>query len=211
VRLQVAFDDDLDSTLRVLREIFDLVDIAEVGTPLIYREGMHGVRRILAERPDLRVLADLKIMDAGEEEARIAFDAGADMVTVMALAHDATIEGSVRAAREKGCRVVADMMRVGNLSQRGTQLLELGVNALYVHTAFDVQSSQSSPYRQLQELRHAVPDAVLGIAGGVNAERLGDIAPHRPDILVVGGAITRASDPRKAATLMRERIEHHEH
>jgi len=35
-------------------------------------------------------------MDAGEGEARLAFEAGADVVTVMAVAHDETILGAVR-------------------------------------------------------------------------------------------------------------------
>ena len=43
--------------------------------------------------------ADLKIMDAGEHEANLAFNAGADIVTVLGVAHDETIRGVVRAAR----------------------------------------------------------------------------------------------------------------
>ena len=38
-------------------------------------------------------------MDAGEHEANLAFNAGADIVTVLGVAHDETIRGVVRAAR----------------------------------------------------------------------------------------------------------------
>ncbi len=44
------------------------------------------------------VFADLKTMDAGEPEAEIAFEAGADLVSVLGSADDSTIAGAVKAA-----------------------------------------------------------------------------------------------------------------
>ncbi len=48
--------------------------------------------------PDKLVFADLKTADAGELEADIAFKAGADLVTVLSTAGNATIIGAVKAA-----------------------------------------------------------------------------------------------------------------
>ena len=44
---------------------------------------MEPVRRIKERFPCLEVLCDTKIMDAGAYEARLAFEAGADYVTVL--------------------------------------------------------------------------------------------------------------------------------
>ena len=79
MRLQVAFDLlSLEEVLALLEEVHDLVDIVEIGTPLILKEGIQAVSKVKECYPDQVVLADLKIMDAGALEAEIGFDAGAD-------------------------------------------------------------------------------------------------------------------------------------
>ena len=98
--LQIALDGEFPAALALLSQVAPFVDIAEVGTPLIFREGVDAVRQFRAAHPQLTLVADLKIMDAGAAEADIAFCAGADCVTVMALASDATISGALRSARE---------------------------------------------------------------------------------------------------------------
>ena len=45
-QLQLALDGDLDSALEILSAAHPYIDIAEVGTPLVFREGMRAVRRI---------------------------------------------------------------------------------------------------------------------------------------------------------------------
>lgn len=205
-RLQIALDGDLTAARAILENIQDVIDVIEIGTPLIYREGMHGVRGIRDSYPNLDVLADLKIMDAGKEEAQIAFDAGADIVTVMGITHDATIQGAVASAREYRGKVMVDMMLVDNLVERGEQLLKMGCDILCLHTAYDVQSSTESPYHDLKVLREHFPSAKLAIAGGVTYDRLDHILPYQPDVVIVGGSITRADNPKQAAKQIYERI-----
>ena len=206
--LQIALDGELSAALDLLEQVHPFVDIAEVGTPLVFREGMRAVRELRAAYPQLTLVADLKIMDAGEAEAAIAFDAGADCVTVMALASDATIAGALTSARWHGKRVMIDMMQVADPLARARQLLALGGDLLCLHTAHDLQSSQASPYVQLAELRAALPAAQLAIAGGVKLNALEKILPLRPQVIIVGSGITGAPDPRSAARQFHERIRH---
>ena len=42
--LQVALDRELSAALEILEKASAFVDIIEIGTPLIFREGMHAVR-----------------------------------------------------------------------------------------------------------------------------------------------------------------------
>ena len=205
-KLQIALDGDLPSTLTILSQVYPFIDIAEIGTPLIYREGIHAIRQIRAVYPDLILLADLKIMDAGEEEATIAFEAGANIVTVLGVTNDSTIQGAIKSARKYKGQIMVDMMQVDNLIERGKQLLDMGCDILCVHTAYDLQSSQESPYLELQSLRKQLPSAKLAIAGGVNFSKLGEILPYDPDIIVVGGAITQAENPAENARQLYEGI-----
>ncbi len=206
MRLQLALDGDLASSTAVLAQVHPHVDIVEVGTPLIFREGMHAVRRLRAAYPHLTLLADLKIMDAGEEEAMIAFAAGADLVTVLGAAHDATVQGAVRAARRSGKQTLADMLQVSAIEARAAELLALGCDYLCVHTAYDLQEGGEAPLVQLQRLRERLPDAPLAVAGGINLQTLEGVLAFAPAIVIVGGAITRAVLPAEVARRMHERI-----
>ena len=207
-QLQIALDGDLPAALALLAHVHPFVDIAEIGTPLVFREGMRAVREIRAAYPQLTLVADLKIMDAGQAEADIAFAAGADRVTVMALASDATIAGALTSARSPGKRVMVDMMQVADPLARARQLLALGCDLLCLHTAHDLQSSQASPYAQLAQLRAALPGAQLAIAGGVKLDTLEQILPLKPQVIIVGSGITAAPDPEAAARQFHERIGH---
>ncbi len=209
LELQLALDSDLPAALDTLSAARPYIDIAEVGTPLIYREGMRAIQRIRERYPDLALVADLKIMDAGAMEANIAFAAGADIVTVLGLASDATIAGAVALARQHGKQVMADMMQVSEPLSRGLELLALGIDSLCLHRASDLQAAQTAPYKQLAQMRAAMPEAMVAIAGGITLDALDQILPHQPQIIVVGGAITNALDPADMARQFTDRIRRH--
>ncbi len=207
VRFQLALDDTLDAARSVLEAVHPYVDVIEIGTPLIFREGIAAVRWAREQYPDKAVLADLKIMDAGEDEASIAFDAGAAWVTVLGAAADATVSGVVRAAQRYGGQVVADLVQVPDPVTRGCDLLALGCDVLCVHTAYDMQAAGHSPLAALRILREHLPEASLAAAGGITPQTIDAILSVRPAMVVVGGAITRTHDPALVARALRERIE----
>jgi 3-hexulose-6-phosphate synthase len=207
MKLQMALDGDWTDSRAVLAQVHQHIDIAEIGTPLIFREGMNTVRFLRAAYPHLALLADLKIMDGGEHEAAIAFEAGADLVTVLGGAHDNTVRGAVAAARRFGKQIMVDMLQVSQLVERARELLTLGVDYLCVHTAYDLQHSGETPLADLQALRTALPNAPLAAAGGIKLETLGAVLACQPQIVVVGGAITRAAQPAEVAGVLRERIQ----
>ena len=205
-KLQLALDGDLSDGLAVLEQAHAYVDIVEIGTPLVFREGMRAVRVIRSAYPGLRLLADLKIMDAGEAEADIAFDAGADIVTALGLSGDETIQGALASAKKRAGQIMIDMIGVADPLQRAAELTELGCDLLCLHTAHDQQAKRGSPWRQLAQLRAAYPALSLAIAGGISLEVLPQILPLHPQIIVVGSAITAAADPGFATRLIHERI-----
>ena len=111
MKLQVAFDlQSSDEIIIFLEKNGDLIDIIEIGTPLIIKEGLKSVLKIKKKFPKQTVLADLKIMDAGLLEAQIGFDAGADIVTVLGLASTKTLNGVKQAAVKNEKEVMVDMI-----------------------------------------------------------------------------------------------------
>ena len=166
MKLQLALDLlDVGAVRRLLDEVIDLVDIVEIGTPLILQEGMTIVTEIKERHPTVTLLADLKIMDAGEIEAKIGFDAGADIVTVLGVAHDSTIQGALNQAHRRGKQIMVDLIAVNDVQTRTRDLDLLGVDSLCVHTAFDVQKQGQSPLRELQLAEIARRPAKAAAAG----------------------------------------------
>ena len=194
-QLQLAVDVlSLDEALEAAAQTYPHFDIIEVGTPLIIEEGLAPVERLKALYPDKVILADLKIMDAGHIEAGSGFARGADIVTILALADDATVAAAVSEARRHGGRIMADLINTPHPGRRAAQLEALGVDIMCVHTAYDTQSTKAEPMAELIEVRAAV-QCPVAIAGGMKRATVAAAVEAGADIVVVGGAILKASSP----------------
>jgi 3-hexulose-6-phosphate synthase len=204
MKLQLALDHFLLSdALRLLESVADLVDIVEAGTPLLLSEGVRAVREIRGRFPALTVLADFKIMDAGELEARLAFESGAHIVTVLGAAEDVTIRKACAAARAAGAQVMVDLIAVEDPAARMKQVMTAGPAWFCCHAAFDTADTGGNPLADLAALRGASAEAGLAVAGGITPERLPALRPYAPAIAIVGGFVARARDPRAALLSVR--------
>lgn len=99
--LQLALDSlSLEKAVADAKKAEDLVDIIEVGTILACAEGMKAVSTLRALHPNHLIVCDLKTTDGGAILAKMAFEAGADWLTVSAAAHPATIAACKKVADE---------------------------------------------------------------------------------------------------------------
>ena len=105
-KLQLAIDTlSLEEALELLKKVSPYIDIAEVGTPLLYRSGLEAVRKIREAFPELYILCDGKIMDAGAYESGEQYEAGANCASVLGVTDDATIQACVEEAKKYGTEV----------------------------------------------------------------------------------------------------------
>ncbi len=214
--LQLALDTPhADTVRRLLDRTAGDVDIIELGTPLLIRYGVDIIAGTRRDHPDKKILADLKIADAGAVEAALAFDAGADIVTVLGTAHPATIREAGERAKRSGGRVMADLITVREVDEAvslARRLDRSGLDYLCLHTAFDARrqggtGGQGGPggpddsARTLESIGRVgavVERAGLAVAGGLDPVLIEQLIPHGPDIVVVGGYITGNPDPDRA-------------
>lgn len=202
-QLQVALDDiTLEDALLLLEKIHTSIDIVEVGTPLMMKYGMEAVCKLKGRFPEVNVLCDAKIMDAGSYEAQLTFDAGADYVTVLGVTDDLTIKDCVTAAKKHNRKVMVDMICVNNLKERIRTLETLGVDVIAVHTGVDQQAAGRTPLDDLKEMRKHVTSTAIAVAGGITIHTLDAYLQYQPDIIIVGGAICHAEDPAEATKEM---------
>ena len=205
MRLQIAVDiADTDRILQIAGQIHDVIDIFEVGTPVIMNEGMAPVRALKAAFPGMTVLADSKIIDGGGIECEDICRAGADIVTVIALSDDATILEVTETAHRYGRKVMADLICVQDIPGRSRQLISMGVDIIAVHTGVDMQRSGRTPLSDLKELILAVEPDRCAVAGGIRMETLSDYTALNPGIIIAGSALYQAPDIRSAVIEMKK-------
>lgn len=141
MKLQLALDEfEIDDALQMTERVRDYIDIIEIGTPFVIRNGLNVVSAFRKWFPDKEVLADTKIMDGGYFETRLVADAGANYITVLGVTDDATIGGCIKAAHETGSQVSVDMVCAENLARRARECEEMGADILAVHTGVDQQA-----------------------------------------------------------------------
>ena len=200
MKLQLAIDlISLQRAVAAARELEPFIDIVEVGTPLILSEGVRAVAAIKSEFPDIQVLADLKIMDAGELESRIALDGGADIVTVLGVADDRTIRVAADEAHRRDKRVMVDMIGVREIEARAREVDAIGVDCICVHTAFDRQRTGGVPLDELRRVERLPLRSRIAVAGGIRLETITEILREAPDVVIVGDGIMGQRDRQGAA------------
>jgi 3-hexulose-6-phosphate synthase len=208
MKLQLALDEiDLEDALTLAERVRGSIDIFEIGTPFILAEGMAPVRAFKARFPEAEILADVKIMDAGAYEARLAFDAGAHYVTALGVTDLTTVAACLKTAAEYGRTVVVDMVCVAHLATRIAQLEGIGVRALAVHTGVDQQAAGRTPLDDLRLMKTHARESRIFVAGGIALATLPRYIELGADVVVVGGAILRAADPAQEARGFRDLLD----
>ncbi|OCA82031.1 3-hexulose-6-phosphate synthase [Pseudobacillus wudalianchiensis] len=207
MELQLALDlVNIPQAKEVVKEVEGHIDIVEIGTPVVINEGLRAVKEIKQAFPNLKVLADLKIMDAGAYEVMKASEAGADIITVLGATDDATIKGAVEEAKKQGTQILVDMINVKDLEQRAKEIDALGVDYICVHTGYDLQAAGENSFQQLQTIKRVVKNAKTAIAGGIKLDTLPEVVETQPDLVIVGGGITGQQDKKAVAAKMESLI-----
>lgn len=207
MELQLALDlVNIPEAINLVREVEEHIDIVEIGTPVVINEGLHAVKAVKEAFPNLKVLADLKIMDAAGYEVKKASEAGADIITILGTAEDMSIKGAVEEAKKQGKKILVDMIAVKDLAGRAKELDAMGVDYICVHTGYDLQAVGKNSFEDLHTIKSVVRNAKTAIAGGIKLETLPEAIKEQPDLIIVGGGITGQADKKAAAAKMQQMI-----
>jgi bifunctional enzyme Fae/Hps len=201
--LQVAMDlVDMKSVERVLTSVpkNDHV-LIEAGTPLIKQFGLSVISEIRKIRPDAFIIADLKTLDTGNLEARMAANASADAVVVSGLAPVPTIVKFIQEAKKTGIYSVIDMLNVDKPAALIEKLAKEGAvpSIVEMHRAIDAEGDEYN-WGDIPAIKEAAGGKLLvATAGGVRQHVVKDALKAGADILVVGRAITASKNIQNSA------------
>jgi len=195
--LQVALDlTDLEEVKRVVSELPESDRlILEAGTPLIKKEGLRVVGELRRLKGDAFIVADMKAMDVGRLEARLAYEVGADAATVAGAASRETIEGFIDEAHELGIYAFMDTIAVQEPSEvlKG---LKLKPDVVIIHRAIDVEERVEFGFEEAKRVKGLGP--MVAVAGGIKPYMVEEALRSGADIIIVGRYITKAEDVGRA-------------
>jgi len=209
--LQVALDlVDMAKVASVLTELPENDHlIIEAGTPLVKKFGLSVLSEIRKFRPNAFIIADLKILDTGNLEARMAADATADAVVISGLAPTSTMEKAIAEARKVGIYSIIDMLNVPNPA-KVVEKLKVKPDIVELHRAIDVDETAHA-WGDIPAIRKAAGGKLLvATAGGIRTNVVKDALKAGADILVVGRAITASKDVSHAADEFLEQLDREE-
>ncbi len=209
--LQVALDlVDMGKVASVLKQLPDNDHlIIEAGTPLIKKFGLGVISEIRKLRPNAFIIADMKILDTGNLEARMAADASSDAVVISGLAPASTLEKAIAEARKVGIYSVVDMLNVQNPA-KVIEKLKVKPDIVELHRAIDTDDVAHA-WGDIAAIKKAAGGKLLvATAGGVRVNVVKDALKAGADILVVGRAITASKDIKHAADEFLDKLDKEE-
>ncbi|KYC54800.1 MAG: Bifunctional enzyme Fae/Hps [Candidatus Methanofastidiosum methylothiophilum] len=182
------------------------IDWIEAGTPLIKSEGMEAIRELKRIFPNKKIIADMKTMDTGDFETEMASKAGADIISILGASDDSTIKEAIKAARKYNSEIMIDLINVKNKVDRAAEVEKMGAKYVCIHVGIDQQMKGENPLQDIKDVKEAV-NITIATAGGLNSENIPGVISAGADIVIVGGAITKASNLLDATKIIRKSID----
>ena len=209
-KLQLALDTlDLPSALGPLQKASQYLDVIEIGTILCLAEGMRAVRIIRSLFPEKILLADVRIAEAGSLISKMAFDAGANWVSVVSGATMTTVEVVAREAQKNKGDVQIELID-GWTMEQAREWRNLGIEQVITHRSRDSEAKGDLTWseRDFDEIRMlAEMGFKVTVTGGVGLSDIPLFAGVPVYIFIVGRGIYKADHPEIAARSFRNAIE----
>lgn len=205
--LQVALDLDNEDRMRsIIRDLPKRERILiEAGTPLVKKFGVEIISKIREERPGAFIIADLKTLDVGRVEVRMAADETADAVAISGLGTNESIEKAIHECSKQGIYSILDMMNVSDIPSK-LEELKLKPNIVLLHRNIDSETmrdndgEQQSEWGNIKDIKSKLGKrGLIAVAGGVTPEKVDTALANGANIIIAGRYIIGSSDVRRAA------------
>lgn len=224
-QIQIALD--IDSDIQTINDIAAKAfrggaRIIEAGTPAIKRHGadnlIPAIRNSLDKlsdegfKSDYVIVADMKIMDVGNLEARIAYRAGADVVCVLGIGSIHKIEEALSEAIRNDKAVIIDLIQCDDpLAKIDDIQRKIGGFedwfSFCIHRGISEQLKGRGVHEEkslIKEAKMRVKNSPLFVAGGIKEGVIKDVVAHGGDVCVIGGAIYTSVNPEERVKRMLE-------
>ncbi len=195
--LQLALDVlNIDEALCAAQMAYPAIDVIEVGTLLCLSEGMHAVRKMRDNFDSVTLVADVRAVRAGKNIAEMAFDAGADWITVVGEAPTETLESALKVAYQRGGEVQLELHE-GWTRKHANRWRDMGVQQIIVHRGVELDAVGGEwPTKTLDTIRELADMGFRVTAtGGISEGGIPAFSDVPVSVFIVGRAIVQAENP----------------
>ncbi|WP_409200239.1 bifunctional 5,6,7,8-tetrahydromethanopterin hydro-lyase/3-hexulose-6-phosphate synthase [Methanobrevibacter sp. DSM 116169] len=208
--LQVALDlDNMEAMEKIIHAIPDKERVLlEAGTPLVKKFGVGVVGKIRELRPDAFIIADLKTLDVGRVEIKMAADETADAVAISGLGTTESIEKAIHETQKQGIYSILDMMNVDDFEKKLTNLKEdLRPDIVLLHRNVDLETyksekgedtSEMTEWGNINKIKDILGGGLVAVAGGITPDKVEEATSKGADIIIAGRYIIGSRDVRRS-------------
>ncbi|MCF0226669.1 MAG: bifunctional 5,6,7,8-tetrahydromethanopterin hydro-lyase/3-hexulose-6-phosphate synthase [Methanobrevibacter sp.] len=209
--LQVALDlDNLDVMERIIKDLPDKERVLlEAGTPLVKKFGVGVVSKIRELRPDAFIIADLKTLDVGRVEVKMAADETADAIAISGLGTVESIAKAIQETQKQGIYSILDMMNVNDFEDKLKALPDdLKPSIVLLHRNVDLETylsekgedtSDLSAWGNIKAIKEIIDGGLVAVAGGITPDNVEEALEKGADIIIAGRYIIGSRDVRRSA------------
>ncbi|MCQ2973080.1 MAG: bifunctional 5,6,7,8-tetrahydromethanopterin hydro-lyase/3-hexulose-6-phosphate synthase [archaeon] len=218
--LQVALDlIDLNSMERIIKSLPNRERILlEAGTLLVKKFGVDVVSKIRELAPDAFIIADLKTLDVGRVEVKIAADQTADAIAISGLGTTESIRKAIHETKKQGIYSILDMMNVDDRIGKITEVIgeknigsdeynEFKPDIVLLHRNVDMErlkaemgiedDSNLTEWGDIKAIKEKF-GVLVAVAGGITPEKVEMVTEKGADIIIAGRYIIGSSDVRRS-------------
>ncbi len=205
MKLQISFElTKLTEALAIAKDVAEFGDILEVGTLLLYAEGVRAIEAFRKEFPDKTLLADPKISDRASDVVNLCADAGANIITVLAGTDNRTILRASDTAHARSVKIALDLVDSYSMGQSARDAESLGADIVLFHRSHD--GNDVTAMTEEWQVTRGNTDVPIFMSGSITKDKIEQIVKLKPDGVVIGSAITRAANPAEAAAYFASRL-----
>ena len=153
------------------------------------------VSKIRELKQDAFIIADLKTLDVGRIEVKMAADETADAVAISGLGTMESIEKAIHEASKQGIYSILDMMNVDNFLEK-LQSLNFMPDIVLLHRNVDLETLKKEKGEELGDMTEwgnikkikeiLGEERLVAVAGGITPQKINEALESSADIIVVG-------------------------
>ncbi|MDR2660793.1 MAG: orotidine 5'-phosphate decarboxylase [Lactobacillaceae bacterium] len=198
MKLQLAIDrTELNETFELINQMDGIVDIIEIGTPLIKRFGMNAFANLNLQKSKL--LLDLKTADESDFEFKKGYQVGADILTIMAITSFKEIQKAYDISQKQKKEILIDLLEVSDEKIKQLLVFDRAIFALHNDSSIDAAKSVRELHQKFPTIKR------IGVAGGIDLKSAKEVAQDNiAEIVIVGGSILKANNPLNASEKFKE-------
>lgn len=208
-KIQLALDClCTEDAIKVLASgVADEVDIVECGYCMIAREGARVVKYFREMLPNKQLLADLKIVDAGNAIGGALLDGRPDHTTILCACEPGTIDAVIEEREKRNLDTKLQIELYGHWSFDDIPMWkEKGISQLTLQHSGDKPGGWDE--EELSTLKKLVNCGIpVAATGHIDYDELDKFKGIPVSCFIFGSAIKNAKDPKAEAKRIREKIE----